>query len=61
MTKHFLQSQEWEEFQEFVGRKTFRVDGALVIKLPLVFGKSYLYVGGVSNFQFSIFNFQKTC
>ena len=54
---HFLQSQGWEEFQKSVGRKVWRVDGVLVIKMPLGFGKSYLYAGGI-NFQFSIFNFQ---
>ena len=45
---HFLQSQEWEKFQKAVGREVFRIDGALVIKLPLAFGKSYLYSAGVS-------------
>jgi len=49
----FLQSFEWGEFQEKLGRKIWRlqvVEGeevflqALVIKKPLRFGKSYLYV-----------------
>src|SRR3989344_4116784 len=39
----FLQSNEWEKFQESLGRKIFWVDGALVIKMPLKFGLSYLY------------------
>lgn len=46
MTGHFLQSKEWEGFQKSVGREVFRVDGVLVIKLPLAFTKSYLYCGG---------------
>jgi lipid II:glycine glycyltransferase (peptidoglycan interpeptide bridge formation enzyme) len=54
----FLQSPEWEEFQKSVGRKTWRIDGVLMIKMPLTMGNSYLYAGGM-NFQFSIFNFQK--
>jgi len=39
----FLQSKEWAEFQERLGRKTFRVNGALVIKMPLMFGFFYFY------------------
>ena len=45
-SNHFLQSKEWEEFQKSLGRKTWRVEGVLVIKLPLIFGKSYLYSAG---------------
>ncbi len=44
----FLQSFEWGEFQEKLGRKIWRlaIEGgqALVVKKPLPFGKSYLYV-----------------
>ncbi|MFH1193737.1 MAG: peptidoglycan bridge formation glycyltransferase FemA/FemB family protein [bacterium] len=39
----FLQSNGWAKFQESLGRKTWRVDGALVIKMPLKFGFSYFY------------------
>jgi len=39
----FLQSHEWEKFQNSVGRTTFRVSGKLVIKNNLPFGKNYLY------------------
>jgi len=55
--EHFLQSYEWEEFQKSVGREVFRIGDYLVIKLFLVSGKSYFYIAGVSNFQFSN-NFQ---
>jgi len=44
MSNSFLQSAEWEEFQHSVGRKTFRVDGVLLIKRPLGFGRSYFYI-----------------
>ena len=39
----FLQSQSWEKFQQSAGCATFRVDGALLIKKPLLLGKSYFY------------------
>lgn len=39
----FLQSKEWEEFQKSIGRKTWRIDGALVVKHDLPFGFNYLY------------------
>src|SRR4030042_6010534 len=47
----FLQSWEWGEFQEAVGRKVWRIgDGeswqAQIIKHDLPFGKSYLYCPG---------------
>jgi len=65
----FLQSWEWGEFQENLGRKIFRLAvideeleaTALIIKYDLPFKKSYLYCGRgpvIKNFQFSIFNFQ---
>jgi len=44
---HFLQSKEWEGFQRALGREVFRADEILFIKLPLAFGKSYLYSAGV--------------
>jgi len=46
MTTHFLQSHEWEEFQKSIDKKTWRIDDALVIKLPFVLGRSYLYSAG---------------
>lgn len=39
----FLQSNEWEKFQQSLGRKTFRTEGALIIKMPFAFGFSFLY------------------
>lgn len=39
----FLQSPEWEEFQQAVGRKTWRVRGVLIIRHDLPFGFNYLY------------------
>lgn len=39
----FLQSTEWEEFQKKLGRKTWRVDGKLLIKHNLPGGFNYLY------------------
>lgn len=41
---NFLQSKEWEEFQNALGRKTFRVNNILLIKHNLPFSKSYLYI-----------------
>ncbi len=43
MRKSFLQSREWEQFQKALGRKTFWIEGILVIKFPLHLGYSYLY------------------
>lgn len=51
MIGHFLQSEEWGEFQKSLGREVFRVDGVLVTKLPLVFDKSYFYCGGCLTFD----------
>lgn len=45
-SNHFLQSKEWEELQKSLDRKTWRVGGLLVIKLPVIFGKSYIYSAG---------------
>lgn len=39
----FLQSQEWELFQKRLGRKTWRVDGVLLIRNDLPFGLNYIY------------------
>ncbi len=39
----FLQSDEWQKFQESLGRKTWRVNGALVIKMNFLFGLYFLY------------------
>jgi lipid II:glycine glycyltransferase (peptidoglycan interpeptide bridge formation enzyme) len=43
MNGYFLQSKEWENFQKALGRKTFRVQNCLLIKMPLPLGKSYFY------------------
>lgn len=39
----FLQAPAWADFQKTLGRKLWRIDGVLVIKHNLPFGKSYLY------------------
>lgn len=39
----FLQSPQWAEFQKTLDRKVFFINEALIIKMPLVFGFSYLY------------------
>ena len=39
----FLQSPEWQEIQERMGRKTERVSGALVIRHDLSGGLCYFY------------------
>ncbi|MFH1326104.1 MAG: peptidoglycan bridge formation glycyltransferase FemA/FemB family protein [Candidatus Falkowbacteria bacterium] len=41
--KSFLQSGNWEKFQQSVGNQTFRIDDVLLIKKELKFGKSYFY------------------
>jgi len=38
-----LQSSEWEEFQQAVGRKTWRIQGILLIRQDLPLGFDYLY------------------
>ena len=43
MNGDFLQSKEWEELQKALGRKTFRINDKLLIKMPLPLGKSYFY------------------
>lgn len=43
MAVGFLQSPEWEGFQKSVGRKTWRVRGALIVKHGLPLGLNYLY------------------
>lgn len=62
----FLQSWEWGEFQESLGRKIFRLAVieeeleviALIIKYDLPFKKSYLYCGRgpVINIKYQILN-----
>jgi len=43
----FLQSPQWKKFQESLGRKVFKIEGVgQFIKMPLPFGKSYLYSPG---------------
>lgn len=39
----FLQSNSWETFQQAAGFETLRIDGVLLIKKPLPFGRRYLY------------------
>lgn len=39
----FLQSVEWGKLQNSVGRKTWEIDGVLVIQHRLPFGLNYLY------------------
>ncbi len=39
----FLQSPEWEKFQRSLGRRTWRVQGMLLIRHDLPFGMNYLY------------------
>jgi len=43
MANSFLQSGEWEKFQNIVGRQTFRIHDLLFIRLPLPLNKTYLY------------------
>ena len=44
MQKSFLQSTEWEKFQNSIGNKTFRIDDVLVIKKNLSLNKNYFYI-----------------
>ncbi len=48
MNKSFLQTQEWLDFQNYVGRKTWRFDDgkirANIIMHDLPLGKNYLYI-----------------
>ncbi len=39
----FLQSSEWEQFQNLLGRKTWRAGGVLIIRHDLPGGFNYLY------------------
>lgn len=41
--KSFLQSKEWGQFQESLGRRVFWLDEILLIQMPLRLGRSYLY------------------
>ena len=43
MQQSFLQSREWEKFQEMLGRKIWRVEGRLIIRHDLPGGFNYLY------------------
>ena len=43
MSKSFLQSAAWENFQISLGRKILWCSEKLVIKFPLPLGLSYLY------------------
>lgn len=43
MLSGFLQSDIWEKFQQALGKKTFRVNGQLLIKNRLPLGLSWLY------------------
>jgi hypothetical protein len=48
VTKSFLQTNEWLDFQESIGHKVWRFDNgkiiANIIRHDLPFGKNYLYV-----------------
>ena len=48
MSRSFLQTTEWLEFQSFIGRKTFSYNNgkikANIIQHDLPFGKNYLYI-----------------
>lgn len=58
---HFLQSKEWEGFQESLGREVFRIeDGVLFVKLPLALGKSYFYAVGILDLRLKIYDLRKT-
>lgn len=46
--KSFLQSQQWGQFQESLGRKVWRLEDILVIKYSLPFNRNYLYCPRVS-------------
>ncbi|MDX1607971.1 MAG: peptidoglycan bridge formation glycyltransferase FemA/FemB family protein [Candidatus Spechtbacterales bacterium] len=39
----FLNSKEWRQFQESVGRKTFSIGEGFLVRLDIPFGKNYLY------------------
>lgn len=39
----FLQSAQWQEFQEALGRQVWHLHGVLIIKHDLPLGKNYLY------------------
>jgi len=61
--EHFLQSFVWGEFQQAAGREVLRlqvVDGEEVVGqaqgvvTALGFGVSYVYLSGISNFEFQI-------
>jgi len=51
---HFLQSENWEEFQKSLGRKTWRIQGVLIIAHNLIFGKTWFYVPRPSKEQVSV-------
>ena len=42
--KNFLQTKDWLEFQESLGRKGWHFEGTNIIKHDLPLGKSYLYI-----------------
>ncbi len=48
MSQSFLQSGDWEKFQQSVGHQTFRIDDVLLIKKSLPLDKNYLYAPAVS-------------
>ncbi len=43
MIDQFLQTKAWADFQEVYGRKTYQIQDLILIKMPLPFGKCYLY------------------
>lgn len=49
MQTSFLQSYEWEQLQEMLGRKNWRINGHLVIQHDLPNGYNYLYAPHLEN------------
>ncbi|EKD55987.1 MAG: methicillin resistance protein [uncultured bacterium] len=47
MSRSFLQTKDWAEFQEAYGRKIFWIDDKLVVKFDLPFGKSWFYAARI--------------
>ncbi|OGM99233.1 MAG: hypothetical protein A2915_02815 [Candidatus Yanofskybacteria bacterium RIFCSPLOWO2_01_FULL_41_34] len=58
MIKSFLQTQEWLDFQKYIGRKTWRFDDgkikANIIQHDLPFGKNYLYIPHGPEINFNV-------
>lgn len=59
MSKSFLQTKYWAEFQQSLGRKIFWIDNHLIIKFDLPIGKSYLYSPRIKINLKNLKNFKK--